>query len=86
MGRIAQWLLILAVDTCGETMVILIGKLTREIGEDEVGVLAGCSGDVASVHSLGQFNNLCVIALLETSGVVIYVITGKLYGRYWHGV
>jgi hypothetical protein len=55
MGRLAQWLLILAVDTCGETMVILTGRLTREIGEDEVGVPAGGYGDVAPVHSLGQY-------------------------------
>ena len=33
MGRIAQWLPILAVATCGETMVIVIGNLTGEIGE-----------------------------------------------------
>ena len=70
-------------------MVILIEKLPKTVDEDEVRLLVERYGDVATIRfieSSAAENNSCIVELLETSGVVIYVIAEKLNGLFWNGV
>ena len=69
-------------------MVILLEKLPREVGEDEVRLLVERYGNVAStrfIESSEAANNSCIVELLETNRVVGEVIADKLDGLYWKG-